>query len=127
MHSATVIHGYRNGSKFGFPTANLRLDTPIDIEKGVYAAHVEVDNITYKGMLYVGTRPTLNLTEKTYEVHLLHFSGNLYGKTLSFEIVEFIRPEQKFESVEALIAQLKKDRETVESIPQNSQLPTPNS
>ena len=116
-YTAQVIHGFRNGSKFGFPTANLRLDTPIDIENGVYAARVCVDEREYKGMLYVGTRPTLNLTEKSYEVHLLHFSGNLYGKTLSFEIVEFIRPEQKFESVEALIAQLKNDREMVEVSP----------
>ena len=89
MSTATVIHGYRNGSKFGFPTANLQLNTPIDIENGVYAARVEVDNIIYKGMLY-------------------------YGKTLSFEIVEHLRPEQKFESVEALVEQLKRDREAVE-------------
>lgn len=116
MPTATVIHGYRNGSKFGFPTANLQLNTPIDIENGVYAARVEVDNIIYKGMLYVGTRPTLNLTGKTYEVHLLHFTGNLYGKTLSFEIVKHIRPEQKFESVEALVEQLKRDRKTVEEM-----------
>lgn len=116
MYPATVIHGYRNGSKFGFPTANLRLDTPIDIENGVYAARVEVDNIIYKGMLYVGTRPTLGLTEKTYEVHLLNFSENLYGKTISFEIVQFLRPEQKFENINALIKQLEKDRIQIFSI-----------
>ena len=109
--SATVIRGLGNGRKFGFPTANLRLDAPIDIENGVYAAWVMVDEKRYKGM-----RPSLGLTEKTYEVHLLHFSGNLYGKTLSFEIMQFIRPEQKFESVEELVEQLKKDRELVESI-----------
>ena len=116
MFSATVIHGFRNGSKFGFPTANLRLDTPINIENGVYAVRVFVDEREYKGMLYVGTRPTLNLSEKSYEVHLLHFSGNLYGKTISFEMVKYIRPEQKFESVEALVEQLKRDRETVARI-----------
>ena len=116
MYTATVIHGFRNGSKFGFPTANLRLNTPIDIENGVYAARVCIDKREYKGMLYVGTRPTLHLTEKSYEVHLLNFSGNLYGKRLSFEIVKFLRPEQKFESVEELVEQLKRDRETVESI-----------
>ena len=113
-YTAQVIHGFRNGSKFGFPTANLRLDTPIDIENGVYAARVCVDESEYKGMLYVGTRPTLNLTEKSFEVHLLNFSGILYGKTISFEIVKFMRPEQKFESVEALVEQLKRDREAVE-------------
>ena len=115
--SGIVIRGLGNGRKFGFPTANLRLDAPIeDIENGVYAAWVMVDEKRYKGMLYVGTRPSLGLTEKTYEVHLLHFSGNLYGKTLLFEIVQYIRPEQRFESVEALVEQLKKDRETIENI-----------
>lgn len=118
MHpiSATVIRGLGNGRKFGFPTANLQLDAPQEFENGVYAAWVIVDENRYKGMLYVGTRPSLGLTEKTYEVHLLHFSGNLYGKKLSFEVMQFIRPEQKFESVEALVEQLKKDRELVESI-----------
>lgn len=114
--TGTVIQGLGNGHKFGFPTVNLRLDTPIDIENGVYAAWVHVDQHEYVGMLYVGTRPTLGLTEKTYEVHLLNFKGNLYGKTLSFSIIQHIRPEKRFESVEALIEQLKRDRETVESI-----------
>ena len=114
--SATVIHGLHNGSKFGFPTANLQLDMPLEIENGVYAAWVTVDEKRYKGMLYVGTRPSLGLTDKTYEVHLLHFSGNLYGKKFSFEVVQFIRPEQKFESVDALVEQLKKDKDLVENI-----------
>ena len=114
--SATVIHGLHNGSKFGFPTANLQLDMLLEIENGVYAAWVTVDEKRYKGMLYVGTRPSLGLTDKTYEVHLLHFSGNLYGKKLSFEVVQFIRPEQKFESVDALVEQLKKDKDLVENI-----------
>lgn len=115
-HTGIVIHGLGNGHKFGFPTANVLPDSPPGLEKGVYAAWVIVDENRYKGMLYVGTRPSLGLTEKTYEVHLLHFSGNLYGKKLSFEVMQFIRPEQKFESVEALVEQLKKDRELVESI-----------
>lgn len=114
--SATVIRGLGNGRKFGFPTANLKLDRSVEIDNGVYAAWVTLDGKRYKGMLYVGTRPSLELTEKTYEVHLLHFSGNLYGKKLSFEVMQFIRPEQKFESVEALVEQLKKDREAIENI-----------
>lgn len=111
--TATVIHGYRNGSKFGFPTANLRIDSPLDLDNGVYAAAVWVDNIFYKGMLYIGTRPTLNLAGKTYELHLLDFSGNLYDKQLTFSIILYIRPERHFNSVEELIEQLKRDRETI--------------
>ncbi len=115
-YTGTVIQGLGNGSKFGFPTANLRIDTPAGIGNGVYAVRAMVDGTTHKGMLYVGTRPTLGLTEKTFEVHLLDFSGNLYGKPLSFEIVRFIRPEKRFGSVGSLVEQLKKDREAVQNL-----------
>lgn len=114
-HTGTVIRGLGNGRKLGFPTANIRPDSPLELEKGVYAARIEIDGVRYKGMFYVGTRPSLGLTENTYEVHLLHFSGNLYGKTLSFELMQFIRPEQKFESMEALVEQLKKDLKFVDA------------
>lgn len=116
MHTATVIHGYKNGRKFGFPTANLRLDEEVQIAKGVYAVWVKVEDNTYKGMLYVGTRPTLSLSELTYEVHILDFQGSLYGKRLSFTIVQQIREEKSFPSVDELVAQLALDRETVREL-----------
>jgi riboflavin kinase/FMN adenylyltransferase len=116
MHTATVIHGLKNGRKFGFPTANLRLDEEVRIDKGVYAVWVEVEEKTYKGMLYVGTRPTLLLNELTYEIHILDFQGNLYGKRLSFTIVQQIREEQLFDDTEALAAQLALDREAVREV-----------
>ena len=59
--TGTVIHGEGNGRKFGFPTANVQPDTPVNIEKGAYAAWVKYDGKRHKGMLYVGTRPTLGL------------------------------------------------------------------
>ena len=114
--TGTVIQGLGNGHKFGFPTANLRLDEEVQIAKGVYAVWVEVEDNTYKGMLYVGTRPTLSLSELTYEVHILDFQGSLYGKRLSFTIVQQIREEKSFPSVDELVAQLSRDREMVREV-----------
>ncbi len=86
------------------------------IDKGVYAVWVEVEEKTYKGMLYVGTRPTLLLNELTYEIHILDFQGNLYGKRLSFTIVQQIREEKSFPSVDELVAQLTRDRKMVREV-----------
>jgi riboflavin kinase/FMN adenylyltransferase len=76
--TGTVIHGLENGRKFGFPTANVQPDTPPALEKGVYAVWVKIDGKRYKGMLYVGTRPTLGLHEPTYEINIFNCRKNLY-------------------------------------------------
>lgn len=115
--TGTVIHGFKNGRKFGFPTANLRLDEESQIAKGVYAVWVDVEGNIYKGMLYIGTRPTLSLNKLTYEVHILDFQGSLYGKRLSITIVQQIREEKSFPNVDDLVAQLIRDREAVREMP----------
>lgn len=101
--TGTVIHGEGNGRKFGFPTANVQPDTPVNIEKGAYAAWVKYDGKRHKGMLYVGTRPTLGLQEITYEIHILDASPNLYGKQIAFKPVYKIAEEKKFRSEKELI------------------------
>ena len=108
--TGTVIHGLGNGRKFGFPTANVQPDTPPELEKGVYAVWVYINEKRHEGMLYVGTRPTLSLSELTYETNIFGFTGDLYGQELVFVIVKQLRPEQVFDSWEALSAQLAKDR-----------------
>ncbi|MBO7587367.1 MAG: riboflavin kinase [Bacteroidales bacterium] len=108
--TGTVIHGLGNGRKFGFPTANVQPDTPPELEKGVYAVWVYIDGKRHEGMLYVGTRPTLSLSELTYEINIFDFTGDLYGQEVVFVIVKQLRPEQVFDSWEALSAQLAKDR-----------------
>jgi riboflavin kinase/FMN adenylyltransferase len=111
-----VIKGNQLGRKIGFPTANLE---SIDKNKvipgnGIYAAWVYSGKRKYGGMAYIGKRPTVVAQgTKRMEVHLLDFSGNLYGKTLRLEFVEFIRNDKQFASMEELKKQLFKDREKI--------------
>lgn len=107
----TVIHGLHNGESFGFPTANIQLENPEDVELGVYAVTLLVDQLSLKGMMYVGTRPTLNLSELSLEIHLFDFKGDLYGKSVSFIIVDKIRDEERFNSTDELIQQLYLDKQ----------------
>ena len=104
--TGTVIQGLGNGHKFGFPTANVQPDTPVTLEKGAYAAWVKYDGKRYKGMLYVGTRPTLDLHELTYEIHVIDANPRLYGKKISFKPVYKIAEEKKFRSEKELIKAL---------------------
>lgn len=111
-----VTSGYSIGRKMGFPTANLALTHPdklIPLE-GVYAASVYVDGHKYLGMLNIGRRPTLNNgSHLSIEVHILHFSGNIYHREIRLELLHFIRPEMKFASVDDLVLQIQKDKETI--------------
>lgn len=114
-----VVDGYKVGRKLGFPTANLQ---PSCSEKllpahGVYAVHVYIDNRCYAGMLNIGHRPTLNNGDNvSIEVNILHFSDNIYQRQLKVEFVQYIRPERKFDSTEALVQQIETDREQVERL-----------
>lgn len=108
----TVIHGLHNGEGFGFPTANVQLCHPADIELGVYAVTLQVEEQHLRGMMYVGTRPTLNLSELSLEIHLFDFQGDLYGKSVSFTIIGKIRDEIRFNSTDELIQQLHQDKKS---------------
>ncbi len=118
----TVERGEARGRTLGFPTANLQ---PNDEEKlvpanGVYAVWVEIENFhqsraaeekKYPGMMNIGLRPTFEKSTRTVEAHLLDFSGDLYGATLSVHFVARLRSEQKFDSPQTLMAQLQRDKE----------------
>lgn len=106
-----VIHGLRNGRELGFPTANIHLHDEVEIENGCYAVRVNVSDKTFSGMLYVGTRPTLNLHEISYEINIFDFHGDIYGMEIAFSIEGKIRDEQHFDNVKTLIEQLKHDKE----------------
>ena len=109
-----VVEGYRVGRTLGFPTANLRVsdsDKLIPAE-GVYAVRVLLEGQTYGGMLCIGNRPTLdNGTNVSIEVHLFQFSGNAYHLPMRIEFVAYMRPEQRFDSLDALVEQLRKDEQ----------------
>jgi len=113
----TVVKGLGKGKTIGFPTANIKLiNNELHIDSGVHAVNTTIDNQNYKGMLYVGTRPTLNMLEQTIEIHIFEFDKNIYDMQISFQILHKIRDEIKFKSEKELIEQLHRDRETVKSI-----------
>lgn len=119
-YHGTVIHGLGNGRRFGFPTANTLLTETPDIEKGVYAVFVKLkdsgNDEILKGMLYVGTRPTLHLSELTFEIHILDFDEDIYDMDISFKIQSKIRNEEHFGTTTALIEQLQKDKDMVREV-----------
>ncbi|MCD8031034.1 MAG: bifunctional riboflavin kinase/FAD synthetase [Bacteroides sp.] len=114
-----VVGGYQIGRTLGFPTANLQLS---DGEKllpaaGVYAVYVYTGADRYKGMLNIGHRPTIgNGSAFSIEVHLLHFSGNLYNCPLRVEFVHRLRSEVRFADRSLLICQLEQDAMRVEQL-----------
>ena len=110
----TVVSGYQVGRKIGFPTANLQVDFPNKLIPaiGVYAVRVSVNGQSYRGMLNIGHRPTLNNgTDLSIEVHILDFEGDIYHQPMRIEFVDFLRPEAKFNSVDELTLQIQKDKE----------------
>mgnify|MGYP003290707923 CR=1 FL=1 len=102
----SVVRGLQNGRKLGFPTANVKLTEKADFETGAYAVEVEVAAETLHGMLYVGTRPTLGLTQTTLEIHIFDFHRDIYDLHIRFRLLKKIAPEQKFENLETLKAKL---------------------
>ncbi|MCR4827396.1 MAG: GNAT family N-acetyltransferase [Bacteroidales bacterium] len=114
--TGTVIQGLGNGHKFGFPTANVEPDMPVMLEKGAYAAWVRYDGKRHKGMLYVGTRPTLDLHELIYEIHIIDAKPNLYGKRIAFKPVYKIAEEKRFKNETELVNALCKYKEKVKHI-----------
>jgi riboflavin kinase/FMN adenylyltransferase len=112
--SGTVIEGRKLGRELGFPTANLRVGERQTPRDGVWA--VKVDGVG-RGVANLGTRPTVDGGERLLEVHLLGFSGDLYGKELRVSFRKFLRPERKFGSVEELREQIGRDAEEAGRLP----------
>ena len=79
-------------------------------------AYVAVDGVVYKSVVNIGNNPTFNAEKITVESHILDFDGDLYGKTISVELLEYLRPDKKFESIEKLKVQIKQDIETARGI-----------
>jgi len=114
-----IVRGHEIGRKLGFPTANIQVDEIFKIIPGigVYAAWVDIEDKRYKGMLYIGDRPTLNNGDNiTLEVHILDFSKDIYNKELTVSFIQYVRGDIKFDNVDRLIEQLKRDRISVSNI-----------
>ena len=113
--SGCVVHGEQIGRQLGFPTANLALDDACKLipERGVYAVSVSIegDSCVYGGMMNIGRRPTFEGHHTTLEVHLLQYSGDLYGKRLTVRFIARLREERPFPDRDALIAQMNEDKQ----------------
>lgn len=109
--SGKVIHGKKIGRTIGYPTANIEVDAiKLLPKKGAYIVEVFVRNEHYKGMLSIGTNPTVNGQKVTVEVYILDFNADIYGEEISVNFREFLHEEIKFESLEKLIEQLDLDK-----------------
>lgn len=108
-----VVQGQQIGRTINFPTANLQLPKEKFLPRqGVYAVRVFIEENqtdTIVGVMNIGNRPTVNGTHPTVEVHLLDWVGDLYGKNLTVQLAKFLRPEQKFSSLEDLKTQIQLD------------------
>ncbi len=104
-----VVHGEKRGRDLGFPTANIRVDPACGLRHGIYAVRVRFDGHLYDGVASFGRRPTFDNGPVLLEVVLFDFEGDLYGKTLDVAFIAWVREELKFDSVEALIVQMKQD------------------
>ena len=106
-----VLRGEGRGHAIGFPTANLRPERELPLGRGVYLVQVEWEGQRANGVTNIGIRPTFGGETPWIETYLLDFSGDLYDRTLSLHFLERLRPEQRFESVQALRTQIEKDVE----------------
>ncbi len=107
-----VIPGASRGFKLGFPTANLEIDPEQALPaEGVYATWAYIDDQTYESMTNIGRRPTFGGQRSTVEVYILDYQGNLYGRELKIDIIERLRGEKQFDTVEALRQQINEDIE----------------
>ena len=112
--SGTIVKGDKIGRKIGFPTANLYIEEKYKLkpQNGVYLVQCHWDNQKYFGMMNVGKRPTISGKETQIETYFFDFEGNLYGKKLNINLLEKIRDEQKYDSLESLGNQLHIDQKS---------------
>jgi len=108
-----VVHGDKIGRTLGYPTANLKSvdDEKIVLGDGIYAVYADVEGKHYKGMMSIGFRPTVNGKKRVVEVNIFDFEKEIYGQVIRVYVAKYLRSEVKFNGLEALTAQLHKDKE----------------
>jgi len=110
--TGTVVEGNKLGRTIGFPTANIELNNAEKLIplNGVYAVQVIVNQLTYNGMMNIGFRPTVDSKKRTIEVNIFDFNEDIYHNKITVRLLDYIRPEIKFNGVEALKEQLFMDK-----------------
>ena len=111
--AGSVVQGAALGRRLGFPTANISLAEPLKMLPldGVYECRIDVRTQSYKGVMNIGCKPTLDNKERTIEVFIIDFEGDIYGEAARVSFVARIRDEKKFDSIEELSAQIQRDVE----------------
>ena len=113
--SGSVIEGRKIGRSIGFPTANIRPDSQNKLVpcNGVYAVEVNVDGISYPGMLNIGSNPTVNTDRnfRSIEVHILNFEKDIYGRSITVRFRKRLRDEKKFDDLDQLTKQMGLDKQ----------------
>jgi len=112
--SGTIIEGRKIGRSIGFPTANIDPDNKYKLipGNGVYAVEVHLDDKNYKGMLSIGSNPTVNadIRMRSIEVHILNYNMDIYGRKISVTFRKRLRDEKKFDNIEQLTQQMELDK-----------------
>lgn len=110
--NGTIVKGKQLGRTIGFPTANIHIEEDYKLipKIGVYVVRAVVNNETVFGMMNIGFNPTVNGEKQTIEVHLFNFDKDIYDQNIEVSLLNYIREEQKFSSVDALKAQLDQDK-----------------
>jgi len=112
----TVVRGRERGRTIGFPTANIQSLTECLPPDGVYTTRVATEEDLFPSITNIGMRPTFGEPERTIEAHIFDFNRDIYGSEVKLEILERIRPERKFESAQALAAQIASDLQRAKQI-----------
>jgi riboflavin kinase/FMN adenylyltransferase len=122
MLNGTVVNGKKLGGTIGYPTANIDIKETYKLipKTGVYVVKSTIHKKTVFGMMNIGNRPTVNGNHQTIEVHFFDFTQDLYHQSLTIELIYFLRDEQKFDGIDSLVRQLKKDEETARDYLKNN-------
>jgi riboflavin kinase/FMN adenylyltransferase len=114
----TVTRGDNLGKKIGFPTANLSAHSEQFPPNGVYVAEARIDGELHRGVINLGIRPTVSSgkSERVLEIHLFDFNRDIYGHDVEVRFLKFLRPEKKFENLDALVQQIRHDVEQAQQL-----------
>ena len=111
-----VVRGFGRGRQLGVPTANLKCDDQLIPADGVYAGRCAIDGKSYPAAVSIGSLPTFEERKFQVEVHLIGFAGDLYGRAIDVELVDWVREQWKFPGVDALRAQIARDLREAEKL-----------
>ena len=124
MLTGKVVTGNALGRQYDYPTVNINIEESYKLvpKSGVYIVQSTIEDQHYFGLMNIGMRPTLNGKKRTIEVHLLDFNKDLYGTKIQVDLLKRVRDEQKFDSMEHLYAQIKKDEIKARSLIKNGKI-----